>query len=42
MAKTLIRMSEDIYSKLKEVAKQESRSINGMMVYIIKEYLKDK
>lgn len=42
MAKTIIRMSEEVYAKLKEVAEQEQRSINNMMVYIIREYLKNK
>lgn len=37
--KTLIRMPQEVYEKLVAEAKKEERSINGMMVYILKKYL---
>jgi hypothetical protein len=40
--KTSIYLDGDTYEKLKEVATNDDRSINGLIVKIIKEYLKDK
>lgn len=42
MTKTLLRISDDAYEKLKEVAKEENRSINRMIVHIITQYLKER
>jgi hypothetical protein len=40
--KTSIYIDGDIYEKLKKVAIEDDRSINGLIIKFIKEYLKDK
>ena len=42
MTKTLLRINDEVYEKLKEVAKKETRSINGMIVHIITKYLAER
>lgn len=37
-----LRLSEEIYKKLKEIALREERSINGEINYIIKKYIEEK
>lgn len=37
-----LRLPEDIYKKLKELAFIEERSINGQINYIIKKYIEEK
>ena len=36
------RVSEDVYSEIVDTAKQEERSINNFITYVIKEYLKNQ
>ena len=36
------RVSEDIYSEIVNTAKQEERSINNFITYVVKEYLKNQ
>jgi hypothetical protein len=40
--KASIYLDGDTYEKLKKVAIDDNRSINGLIVKFIKEYLKDK
>jgi hypothetical protein len=40
--KTSIYLDGDTYEKLKKVAIEDDRSINGLIVKFIKEYLRDK
>lgn len=35
-----IRVPEDIWEKIKEIAEKEKRSINSQIVYIMQEYIK--
>lgn len=37
-----LRLSEEIYRDLKEVALKEERSINGQISYIIKKYIEEQ
>lgn len=37
-----LRLSDEIYKKLKEIALEEERSINGEINYIIKKYIEEK
>lgn len=37
-----LRLTEEIYKKLKEIALEEERSINGEINYIIKKYIEEK
>lgn len=39
---TSLRIDKELYEKLKEIAAEEERSINSMIVYIIKKYLENK
>jgi hypothetical protein len=39
MIESTLRISEDVYKALKEITKQEERSINAQSVYIIKKYI---
>ena len=41
MANVLLRMADDLYQELKEIAKQEERSINKQLIFIIKKYIED-
>lgn len=40
VTKYLLRLDLDLYEKLQQRAEDESRSVNSMIVYIIKQYLK--
>ena len=42
MTNTVLRISDELYEELKEVAKEERRCINGMILYIIEKYLAKK
>ena len=37
-----LRLPEEIYKELRKIALEEERSINGQIVYIIKQYIDDK
>ena len=37
-----LRLALDLYKKLKEIALEEERSINGEINYIIKKYIEEK
>ncbi len=37
-----LRLPEEIYKELRKIALEEERSINGQIVYIIKQYIEDK
>lgn len=37
-----LRLSEELYKELKELALKEERSINGEISYIIKKYIEEK
>jgi hypothetical protein len=39
MAEFLLRIPDDFYQTLKEIAKQEDRSINGQILHIIKKFI---
>lgn len=39
---TLIRINEELYDQIKEVAEEEKRSINKQIEYILEEYIKQK
>ena len=41
MTNTILRLPDELYEKLKEIAKREHRSINSQMVHIISEYIED-
>jgi len=41
MTNTNLRLPDEIYEKLREIAKLEDRSINGQMVHIIREYIEN-
>ena len=36
-----LRISEKLYAALKEIAEKEQRSINGEILYIIEQYIKN-
>lgn len=42
MVQSNIRVPEDIWRKLKEIALKEERSINGEIIYIIKKYIEEQ
>lgn len=35
-----LRIGKDLYKQLRQAAEDEDRSINGMLLHIIKQYLK--
>ena len=37
-----LRISEDLYSKIVDMAKNEERSINNFVTYAVKEYIENK
>lgn len=39
---TLIRIDEEIYEDIKEIAEEENRSFNKMVEYILKKYIEEK
>jgi hypothetical protein len=41
MAEFLLRISDDLYQALKQIAKQENRSVNSQLIYIIKKFISD-
>ncbi|MGW8145099.1 MAG: ribbon-helix-helix domain-containing protein [Anaerolineales bacterium] len=41
MTNTLLRLPDEIYEKLKKIAKREERSVNAQIVYIIKKYVEE-
>jgi hypothetical protein len=40
ITKYLLRLDSDLYQLLQDKAEEESRSVNSLITYIIKEYLK--
>lgn len=42
MVSSNIRVPEEIWEKIKEIAMEEERSINSEIVYILKKYIEDK
>lgn len=41
MISSNIRVPEELWEKLKEIAEKEERSINSQLIYIIKKYLEE-
>ena len=41
MANFSLRLPDELYKALKEVAKEEERTINAQIVYILKHYIKE-
>lgn len=41
MANFSLRLPDELYKALKEVAKEEERTINAQIVYILKHYIED-
>jgi len=41
MANFSLRLPDELYKALKEVAKEEERTINTQIVYILKHYIQD-
>ena len=41
MAEFLLRLPDDLYQTLKEIAKKEDRSINGQILHIIKKFIQN-
>jgi len=41
MANVLLRISDELYKEVKKIAKEEERSINSQLIYIIKKYIKE-
>lgn len=41
MINSQIRITEELWDKLKEISEQEERSINAQMVYILKIYIEE-
>jgi hypothetical protein len=41
MANFSLRLPDELYKALKEVAKEEERTINAQIVYILKHYIQD-
>ena len=39
MAEFLLRIPDGLYETLREIAKQEDRSINGQIIHIIKKFI---
>lgn len=42
MISTNLRISEELWRMLKEIALKEERSINGQINYIIRKYIEEK
>lgn len=42
MISSNIRVPEDLWNKLKEIAIKEERSINSQLIYIIKKYIEEQ
>ena len=42
MKPTLVRLDEDTKSRLKEIAKEEKRSLSNLVLKIVTDYLKDR
>ena len=40
--RTLLTIPKDVKNQLEEIAKEENRSVNNLIMTIIYEYLKDK
>lgn len=40
--RTMLTIEKSLKAELEEMAKNEERSLNGMIIYIIKEYMKEK
>lgn len=40
MIKFLLRLDAEVYEKLQDAAQKEDRSVNSLITYIIKNYLK--
>lgn len=38
---TLIRIEEDIYEKIKDIAQEQNRSFNKQIEYILKKYIEE-
>jgi hypothetical protein len=41
MAKTTLRIPDDLYAKVEEIAEQERRSINAQLLVLIERAVKD-
>lgn len=41
MITSQIRISEDIWEKIKEIAEKEERSMNAQLVYILKKFAEE-
>ena len=39
---TMLRLEADLYDELAKIAKAEDRSVNNLVVQLIKKYVKDK
>ena len=37
-----IRLEEDVLNDIKELAQEENRSLNNLIEYLIKQYIKEK
>ena len=42
MVNTQLRIGEELWKKLKKIALEEERSINGEINYIIRKYIEEK
>lgn len=42
MINTTLRIDEQTYQKIGEIAENEERSINAQIVYILKKYIEEK
>ena len=42
MINSQIRIPEELWEELKNVAEKEERSINSQLIYIIKKYIEEK
>lgn len=42
MISSNIRIPEELWEKLKEIAEKEKRSMNSQLIYIIEKYIKEK
>lgn len=42
MISSNIRVPEDLWNELKEIAIKEERSINSQLIYIIKKYIEEQ
>lgn len=41
-ARAIVTLPKDLKARLEEIAKEQSRSLSGLIVYILKEYVKSK